>query len=186
MFGDVSWRGALGLFVSCSHSNTPSLVGAAAGCPGLLLLHANRHTASQRASRGSGLHISCCVAVSVKPPTQKKMPAFLWAMSLDVRSKQGNVRSSWERQRVSLQLALLCWGVVLRSRKPFILPPLTPHKSGNTSIHLCIQIPCWGEGWLYMGWRKLVKQNLKPHQLGRAYFLLTIFTWAFLRLPFFS
>ena len=116
----------------------------------------------------------------------KKMPAFLWAMSLDVRSKQGNVRSSWERQRVSLQLALLCWGVVLRSRKPFILPPLTPHKSGNTSIHLCIQIPCWGEGWLYMGWRKLVKQNLKPHQLGRAYFLLTISTWAFLRLPFFS
>jgi len=160
MFGDLSWRGALGLFVSCSHSNTPSLVGAAAGCPGLLLLHANRQTASRGASRGSGLHISCCVAVSAKPPTQKNACLSMGREpEIQVQPGEGS-KQLGEAESLSLQLALLCWGVVLRSRKPFIFLLLTPHKSRNTSIHLCIWILFRREGRLYVEWEEAgVKQT---------------------------
>lgn len=64
-----------------------------------------------------------------------------------------------EAESLSLHLALLCWGVVLKSRKPFILLPLTLHKSGNTSIHLCIQMLCRGERRLCVGWEEAGEAN---------------------------
>lgn len=120
----------------CFHlqSDTPSLVGPATppvGCSGLLLLHANRPTVSWGTSRG--LRPCRFHAVCLSPwnhPHKNAVLSLGHGPGCQVQPGEGSQRLGEEESQESLilQLAPLCWAVVLRPRKPSILLSTPPKK----------------------------------------------------------
>lgn len=166
-----------GLICFHLHSDTPSLVGPAAppvGCSGLLLLHANRPTVSWSTSRG--LRPRRFHAVWLSPwnhPHKNAVLSLGHGPGCQVQPGKCPQRLGEEESQESLilQLAPLCWAVVLRPGKPSILLSPTPKRKVATSVFTSPSRYCvrdkegfpLGKGRI---WSKLALKHLKSYQVG--------------------